>query len=74
MADLTLAYLRSFAWHLFYGMWRGYRETKTSDAKGLAALTSTNGDWQVVKVFWERPDVEVVDTPAGPWAAEKRRG
>lgn len=47
----------SFVWHLFYGMWRGYRETTTwtygDNLKRMVAVTSTDNEWRTVKVFWE---------------------
>ena len=65
-----LALVHSWWWHLTYGMWKGYRETRTYAPKveygwkvrgPLVALTSTDGDYRIVKVFWKR---------AGPWSAD----
>lgn len=48
------ALVRSWWWHLIYGVWNGYRETRTYNEKGrIVALTSTDHDYRVVKVFWE---------------------
>ena len=59
------ALVRSWWWHLTYGMWKGYRETRTyspwyskdgsaGQGKELVALTSTDGEFRIVKVFWEK--------------------
>lgn len=48
----ALALLHSWFWHLTYGMWMGYRETKFQDGE-MIYLTSTDRDWNVVKTFYE---------------------
>lgn len=60
-----LACVHSWWWHLTYGMWKGYRETRTyvhrDDATGwkclgrdLVGLTSTDDEYRIVKVFYTR--------------------
>lgn len=57
-AEYFAARVWAFVWHLFYGMWRGYRETLTytyaDNLKRPLAVTSTDNDWRTVKVFWEK--------------------
>lgn len=57
----------SWAWHLFYGMWKGYCEMRYFatvkeygwDVRGpVVVLCSVAGDYRIVKVFWKAP---------GPW-------
>lgn len=51
----ALALVSSWWWHLTYGMWRGYRETRTYMKGTLVTLTSTDAEHRVVKVFWGMP-------------------
>lgn len=48
-----LACVHSWLWHLTYGMWKGYCETRTyGNNNALVALTSTDSEYRIRKVFW----------------------
>lgn len=53
-----IACVRSWWWHLTYGMWKGYRETRSysydDNLQRPVRLSSTDRDWRIVKIFWER--------------------